>query len=136
MQSNLVPSPASLSMAPAWEVLANVGNARDSETAAANGAEGVGLLRTEFLFVSRKQAPTEDEQVRALREIYAPISGPVIVRSLDVGADKPLPFLPQPEEHNPYLGVRGIRLSLHSPGALPFAPCGAILAPVSDTTSG
>ena len=97
------------------EVLANVGNARDSQTASANGAEGIGLLRTEFLFVSRKQAPTEDEQVHALREIYAPISGPVIVRSLDVGADKPLPFLPQPEEHNPYLGVRGIRLSLHSP---------------------
>ncbi len=97
------------------EILANVGNSRDSETAADNGAEGVGLLRTEFLFVSRKQAPTEDEQVQALREIYAPISGPIIVRSLDVGADKPLPFLPQPEEHNPYLGLRGIRLSLHSP---------------------
>jgi phosphoenolpyruvate-protein phosphotransferase len=97
------------------QVLANVGNARDSETAHAYGAEGVGLLRTEFLFVSRKQAPTEDEQVQALREIYAPIPGPIIVRSLDVGADKPLPFLPQPEEHNPYLGVRGIRLSLRSP---------------------
>ena len=97
------------------EVLANVGNARDSATAADNGAEGVGLLRTEFLFVSRQQAPTEDEQVQALREIYAPIGGPIIVRSLDVGADKPLPFLRQPEEHNPFLGVRGIRLSLHSP---------------------
>ncbi len=97
------------------QVLANVGNARDSETAHANGAAGVGLLRTEFLFVSRKQAPTEEEQVQALREIYAPITGPIIVRSLDVGADKPLPFLPQPEEHNPYLGVRGIRLSLQSP---------------------
>jgi multiphosphoryl transfer protein len=97
------------------EVLANVGNARDSETASSNGAEGVGLLRTEFLFASRKQAPTEDEQVQALREIYASIAGPIIVRSLDVGADKPLPFLAQPEEHNPYLGLRGIRLSLHSP---------------------
>ena len=97
------------------EVLANVGNPRDSEAASANGAEGVGLLRTEFLFVSRKQAPTEEEQVHALREIYAPITGPIIVRSLDVGADKPLPFLPQPEEHNPYLGLRGIRLSLQSP---------------------
>ncbi len=97
------------------EILANVGNARDSRIAAENGAEGVGLLRTEFLFLSRKDAPTEDDQVKALREIYEPMSGPIIVRTLDVGADKPLPFLPQPQEHNPYLGVRGIRLSLHSP---------------------
>jgi phosphocarrier protein FPr len=97
------------------EVLANVGNARDSKTAADNGVEGIGLLRTEFLFASRKQAPTEDEQVRALLELYEPIHGPIIVRTLDVGADKPLAFLPQPAEHNPYLGVRGIRLSLQSP---------------------
>ncbi len=97
------------------EILANVGNARDSKIAADNGAEGVGLLRTEFLFLSRKEAPTEDDQVDALREICEPIAGPIIVRTLDVGADKPLAFLPQAEEHNPYLGVRGIRLSLHSP---------------------
>jgi phosphoenolpyruvate-protein phosphotransferase/dihydroxyacetone kinase phosphotransfer subunit len=97
------------------EILANVGNARDSSVAAENGAEGVGLLRTEFLFLSRKEAPTEDDQVQALREICEPISGPIIIRTLDVGADKPLPFSPQAEEHNPYLGVRGIRLSLHSP---------------------
>jgi multiphosphoryl transfer protein len=96
-------------------VLANVGNARDAARAAENGAEGVGLLRTEFLFLSRTQVPTEDEQIRALREIYAAVSGPIIVRTLDVGADKPLPFLPQREEHNPYLGVRGIRLSLQFP---------------------
>jgi phosphoenolpyruvate-protein kinase (PTS system EI component) len=97
------------------EILANVGNARDSSVAAENGAEGVGLLRTEFLFLSRQEAPTEDDQVQALREICEPISGPIIIRTLDVGADKPLPFSPQAEEHNPYLGVRGIRLSLHSP---------------------
>jgi multiphosphoryl transfer protein len=97
------------------EVLANVGKAQDSQTAAENGAEGIGLLRTEFLFVSRKQAPSEDEQVQALREIYAPIAGPITVRTLDVGADKPLAFLPQTAEHNPYLGLRGIRLSLQSP---------------------
>ena len=99
----------------AIEVLANVGNARDAVAAAENGADGVGLLRTEFLFASRTEAPNEAEQVRALREIYAAIAGPVIVRTLDVGADKPLAFLPQPEEHNPYLGVRGIRLSLQAP---------------------
>ncbi len=97
------------------EILTNVGNARDSRIAAENGAEGVGLLRTEFLFLSRKEAPTEDDQVNALREICEPITGPIIIRTLDVGADKPLAFLPQPEEHNPYLGARGIRLSLQSP---------------------
>jgi phosphocarrier protein FPr len=97
------------------EVLANVGNSNDAAVAAQNGAEGIGLLRTEFLFLSRGEAPSEDEQVRALRKIYAPISGPIIVRTLDVGADKPLTFLPQSPERNPYLGVRGIRLSLHSP---------------------
>ena len=97
------------------EVLANVGNAREALGAAENGADGVGLLRTEFLFASRAQAPSEDEQVRALCEIYAAISGPVIVRTLDIGADKPLAFLPQLAEHNPYLGIRGIRLSLESP---------------------
>jgi phosphocarrier protein FPr len=97
------------------EVLANVGNAREAAIAAENGADGVGLLRTEFLFGSCKEAPSEEEQVRALREIYAAIAGPVIVRTLDVGADKPLAFLPQSEERNPFLGVRGIRLSLRSP---------------------
>lgn len=97
------------------EVFANVGNAPDAMVAAENGADGVGLLRTEFLFASRTQAPREDEQLQALREIYASISGPVVVRTLDVGADKPLPFLRQPAEHNPYLGVRGIRLCLQSP---------------------
>jgi len=97
------------------EVFANIGNAQDAMVAAENGADGVGLLRTEFLFASRTEAPSEDEQLHALREIYGSISGPVVVRTLDVGADKPLPFLRQPEEHNPYLGVRGIRLSLQSP---------------------
>jgi phosphoenolpyruvate-protein phosphotransferase/dihydroxyacetone kinase phosphotransfer subunit len=96
------------------EILAIVGNSNDAAVAAQSGAEGIGLLRTEFLFASRRDAPSEDEQVRALREIYVPISGPIIVRTLDVGADKPLAFLPQNAERNPYLGVRGIRLSLHS----------------------
>jgi phosphocarrier protein FPr len=97
------------------EVFANAGNAQDAIAAADNAADGIGLLRAEFLFVSRREAPSEDEQVQALREIYAPITGPIIVRTLDVGADKPVAFLPQLAEHNPYLGARGIRLSLHSP---------------------
>lgn len=97
------------------QILANVGSVAETCMAAENGAEGVGLLRTEFLFLQRSDAPSEEEQTRTLRDIYEQISGPIIVRSLDVGADKPLPFLPQPEEHNPYLGLRGIRLSLRSP---------------------
>jgi phosphocarrier protein FPr len=97
------------------EVLANVGKATDASTAAENGAEGVGLLRTEFLFLERSDAPSEEEQASALRDIFARISGTIIVRTLDVGADKPLPFLPRREEHNPYLGLRGIRLCLRAP---------------------
>ena len=97
------------------QVLANVGKASEAVAATDNGAEGIGLLRTEFLFGSRAAAPTEDEQTIALREVYAAIEGPLVVRTLDVGADKPLPFLPRPQEHNPYLGVRGIRLSLQTP---------------------
>ncbi len=97
------------------EIFANVGSAADAATAAENGADGVGLLRTEFLFLSRATAPSEEGQTHALREICALIPGPVIVRTLDVGADKPLAFLPREKEDNPYLGVRGVRLSLRSP---------------------
>ena len=97
------------------EMLANVGNARDAVVAVENGAEGIGLLRTEILFLSYTRIPSEEEQRQALSEICAPISGPIIVRTFDAGADKPLPFLPQPEERNPSLGIRGIRLSLKSP---------------------
>jgi phosphoenolpyruvate-protein kinase (PTS system EI component) len=80
------------------------------------GAEGVGLLRTEFLFLDRATPPTEDEQVEALTAIASALQGrPLIVRTLDAGADKPLPFLPQEPEDNPFLGVRGIRLSLAQP---------------------
>jgi phosphocarrier protein FPr len=99
------------------EVLANVGNAADSVVAVRNGAEGVGVLRSELVFLSKTAAPTEAEQEKALRAIFTPIppAHPVVIRTLDAGADKPLPFLPQPEEHNPYLGVRGIRLVLQYP---------------------
>ncbi len=97
------------------EVLANVGNVNDAVAAAQNGAEGIGLLRSEFLFLSRPQAPSEKEQEQALREIFAAIQGTIIVRTLDVGADKPLAFQPQKHENNPFLGVRGIRLALQYP---------------------
>jgi phosphocarrier protein FPr len=99
------------------EVLANVGNAADAVVAARHGAEGVGVLRSEMLFLSRREPPTEAEQEEALRAIFTPLppARPIVVRTLDAGADKPLPFLPQPEEHNPHLGVRGIRLLLQHP---------------------
>ena len=99
------------------EVLANVATVADAVAAALNGAEGIGVLRSELLFLSRQEAPTEAEQEEALRAILAPFSpgAPVVIRTLDAGADKPLAFLPQAAEHNPYLGVRGIRLLLRHP---------------------
>ncbi len=96
------------------EVVANVASVAEARLAARNGAEGIGVLRTELLFLARSEAPPEVEQEQALRALLAPIppDHPVVVRALDAGADKPLPFLPQPDEQNPYLGVRGIRLLL------------------------
>ncbi|HET7377195.1 MAG TPA: phosphoenolpyruvate--protein phosphotransferase [Anaerolineae bacterium] len=98
------------------EVVANIGSVTDARTAIENGAEGVGLLRTEFLFLDRVTAPTEDEQVAAYRSI-AEVMGlrPVIVRTLDVGGDKPLPYLDLGHEDNPFLGQRAIRLCLNRP---------------------
>jgi phosphocarrier protein FPr len=95
------------------EVAANLGSAAEAAAAAALGADGVGLLRTEFLFLDRDDAPSEEEQRAVYAEIAAALAGrPVVVRTLDAGADKPLPFLRQPPEDNPFLGVRGIRLGL------------------------
>lgn len=98
------------------EVFANVGSAADAAAAASNGAEGVGLLRTEFVYLPFKTAPSEDEQANLLRKVIsAAPRGPVVVRTLDVGADKPLAFLEQAAEANPFLGVRGVRLSFRNP---------------------
>ena len=97
-------------------VAANIGSLSDAQRAAEAGAEGVGLLRTEFLFLERTEAPTEDEQFQLYRDIARAMGGaPVVVRTLDVGGDKPLPYLPLPAEDNPFLGVRGLRLSLARP---------------------
>jgi phosphocarrier protein FPr len=98
------------------EVLANVGNVADAVQARENGAEGVGLLRTEFVYLGQKQMPTEDQQTAALSAVLAALGpGPVVIRTPDVGADKPLAWLPAAEEHNPFLGVRGLRLSFRYP---------------------
>jgi phosphoenolpyruvate-protein phosphotransferase/dihydroxyacetone kinase phosphotransfer subunit len=95
------------------EVFANLGSAAQAAEAVELGAEGVGLLRTEFLFLDRPTLPDEDEQAQTLIEIAHALGGrPLVVRTLDAGADKPLPALPMPPEANPFLGVRGIRLAL------------------------
>jgi phosphoenolpyruvate-protein phosphotransferase (PTS system enzyme I) len=100
-------------------LLANVGGAKDAVKAAAAGAQGVGLLRTEFCFLERETEPTIDEQVEAYRGVFDAFPGKkVVVRTLDAGADKPLPFLTDASEPNPALGVRGYRTDMSSPGVL------------------
>ena len=110
-------------------VVANIGGVADAEKAITKGAEGVGLLRSEFVFMGRQNAPTEDEQA----QIYADCSRalkpgqPLVIRTLDVGGDKPLPYLPIPSEENPFLGIRGVRVGLEKPEVLK-TQCRAILA--------
>ena len=95
------------------EVGCNAAGLEDAQRAAAAGADGIGLLRSEFLFLGSERLPTEAEQVDILTAVTSAMSPrPVILRTLDVGADKPLPALPQPPEANPALGVRGLRLQL------------------------
>jgi phosphocarrier protein FPr len=98
------------------EILANVGQLADAEAAMESNADGIGLLRTEFLFLDRADAPSEDEQVAALSAIADRMKGrPVVVRTLDVGGDKPLPYLAAAPEQNPFLGVRAVRLCFVQP---------------------
>lgn len=98
-------------------VVANIGDTAAAARAAELGAEGVGLLRSEFLFMNRAVAPTEDEQYEAYLSVASRMGKdrPVIIRTLDVGGDKPLPYLPIPKEENPFLGERGIRVCLNRP---------------------
>jgi len=101
------------------EVFANLGNASDAVAAVANGAEGCGLLRTEFLFIDRNTAPDEAEQLEAYQSIAATLAPrPLVLRLMDVGGDKPLRYLPLPTEENPALGLRGIRAGLARPDLL------------------
>ncbi|MDN5823054.1 MAG: phosphoenolpyruvate--protein phosphotransferase [Micrococcaceae bacterium] len=100
-------------------LLANVGGGSDAVAAAAAGAEGVGLLRTEFCFLGRDAEPGHDEQVAAYGAVFVEFPGrKVVVRTLDAGADKPLPFLTDATEPNPALGVRGFRTDAGTPGVL------------------
>lgn len=95
------------------ELAANIGTPDDVKGALANGAEGIGLYRTEFLYMGRSELPTEDEQFVAYKTVLEQMNGkPVVVRTLDIGGDKELPYLQLPKEMNPFLGFRAIRLCL------------------------
>jgi multiphosphoryl transfer protein len=100
-------------------VNANVGSLDEARAAVRNGAEGCGLLRTEFLFLERREAPGEDEQAAEYQRIVTALEGrPTTIRTLDAGGDKPIAYLPMPREENPALGLRGVRASLRHPGLL------------------
>ena len=91
----------------------NIGNPEDVEKAIENGAEGIGLFRSEFLYMDREELPTEEEQFQAYKQVAEKMEDkPVVIRTLDIGGDKKLPYLPLPGEMNPFLGLRAIRLCL------------------------
>jgi phosphocarrier protein FPr/phosphocarrier protein len=127
------------------EVFANVATAADARDAVQLGAEGCGLLRTEFLFLDRQTAPGVEEQTREYQRIVDAFAHrPVVIRTLDAGGDKPIPYLPMPHEDNPALGLRGVRTSLLHPdllrtqlqgilGVRPIASCRVMLPMISNT---
>jgi phosphocarrier protein FPr len=103
----------------AVEVFANIGESAGVAAAVEQGAEGVGLLRTELIFMAHSQAPDEALQEAEYRKVLDGLGGrPLVVRTLDVGGDKPLPYWPIAKEENPFLGVRGIRLTLQRPDVM------------------
>lgn len=101
------------------EVFANLGKLSEAAPAVAGGAEGCGLLRTEFLFLDRQSAPDEDEQTAQYAAIADALEGrPLVIRLLDIGGDKPAPYLPIAPEENPAMGLRGLRVGLARPDVL------------------
>src|SRR5688572_2867436 len=127
------------------EVFANLGSLAEAQVAVAHGAEGCGLLRTEFLFLEREAPPDEEEQLVQYQGIAtAPAGRPLVIRTLDIGGDKPIPYLPMPAEANPALGLRGVRTSLWRPDLLrvqlrailqvqPVGQCRVLLPMITDT---
>ena len=98
------------------ELAANIGTPKDLEGVVNNGADGVGLYRTEFLYMDSHEMPTEEDQFEAYKAVLEGMNGkPVVVRTMDIGGDKELPYLPLPHEMNPFLGYRAIRISLNEP---------------------
>ncbi|WP_100405040.1 phosphoenolpyruvate--protein phosphotransferase [Bacillus solitudinis] len=99
------------------ELAANIGTPKDLDGVIGNGAEAIGLYRTEFLYMGRDNLPTEDEQFEAYKEVVERMENkPVVIRTLDIGGDKELPYLDLPKELNPFLGFRAIRLCLEEQG--------------------
>lgn len=95
------------------ELAANIGNLEDVQKALDNGAEGIGLFRTEFLYMGRASLPTEEEQFQSYKYVLEKMEGkPVVIRTLDIGGDKELPYMDLPKESNPFLGQRALRLCL------------------------
>lgn len=126
------------------EVFANIGSLAEAQAAARNGAEGCGLLRTEFLFLERETPPSEAEQHAEYQRLAEALAGkPLIIRTLDAGGDKPIPYLPLPAEENPALGLRGVRTSLWRPdllrqqlrailGVRPYGQCRILLPMITE----
>ncbi|WP_436528092.1 phosphoenolpyruvate--protein phosphotransferase [Actinoplanes sp. HUAS TT8] len=117
--SSEISGPGGTSDGHAVKLLANVGSVKNVPAADEAHAEGIGLFRTELLFLDRTSEPTKDEQVTAYRDVFRGMAGRrVVIRTLDAGADKPLPFLNQDGEPNPALGVRGLRVARQRPQVL------------------
>jgi phosphocarrier protein FPr/phosphocarrier protein len=126
------------------EVFANIGSLAEAQAAVRNGAEGCGLLRTEFLFLERETPPSEAEQHTEYQQLAAALGGrPLSIRTLDIGGDKPIPYLPMPAEENPALGLRGVRTSLWRPdllrqqlrailGVRPYGQCSILLPMITE----
>lgn len=95
------------------EIAANIGKLEDVQKAIDNGAEGIGLFRTEFLYMGRSELPSEEEQFQSYKYVLEKMAGkPVVIRTLDIGGDKELPYMDLPKESNPFLGQRALRLCL------------------------
>ena len=114
--AKLVDSPSLTKDGQQLTISANIGSSNDILAAVDNGADEIGLFRTEFLYMKSEHLPTEEEQLQAYKEAVESLGGrTLVVRTLDIGGDKPLTFMPLPHELNPFLGYRAIRISLDRP---------------------
>ncbi|MEK1378704.1 phosphoenolpyruvate--protein phosphotransferase [Limosilactobacillus fermentum] len=114
--AKLVDAPSVSKDGKEFEIAANIGTPDDTEDAVKQGADGVGLFRSEFLYMDNDHIPSEDEQFEAYKKAVVGMNGkPVVVRTMDIGGDKPLDYMPLPKEENPFLGYRAIRICLDRP---------------------
>lgn len=114
--AKLVDAPSVSKDGKGFEIAANIGTPDDTEDAVKQGADGVGLFRSEFLYMDNDHMPSEDEQFEAYKKAVVGMNGkPVVVRTMDIGGDKPLDYMPLPKEENPFLGYRAIRICLDRP---------------------